>query len=182
MFGIVSACNPCFNSWTDLTEFDFRFVLFCPPLPPLDTGAKIIISVLSPSPLFPQNKKVRVFWSIITIRLRGLLKWSDHSKRRQFVKELSPIGENPFDICVTYKTTVGLTDTDYNGHLSNSSYAKNLDYARMRAAVVCFPSVLEAKGWLGLGSSHFYFIKVTFSFFILFPVFPLMKIRTNMVK
>jgi len=103
---------------------------------------------------------VRVFWSIIVIRFRGLLKWSNHTKRRQFVKQISPIGENPFDICVTYKTTVGLTDTDYNGHLSNSSYAKNLDYARMRAAVVCFPSVLEAKGWLGLGSSHFYFIKV----------------------
>ncbi|KAF8315868.1 hypothetical protein DL93DRAFT_2078596 [Clavulina sp. PMI_390] len=29
----------------------------------------------------------------------------------------------------------------------------------MRAAVAFFPSILEAKGWLGLGASHFYFVK-----------------------
>src|SRR5260370_11567127 len=40
-----------------------------------------------------------------------------------------------------------------------SALTKNLDYARMRAAVICFPSILEAKGWLGLGTSHFHFIR-----------------------
>ncbi|KAF8316483.1 uncharacterized protein EI90DRAFT_2912454, partial [Cantharellus anzutake] len=102
---------------------------------------------------------LRTFGSVIQVRLQGLFKWFNHDKRRRFVEHLSPIGEDPFELTVTYATTVGLSDCDYNGHLSNSAYAKNLDYARMRAAVICFPSILEAKGWLGLGTSHFHFIR-----------------------
>lgn len=113
-----------------------------------------------PATVFYLHCTVRVFSNIAAIRLRGLLKWTNHERRRRFVNQLTPIGENPFGICVTYRSTVGLSDTDYNGHLSNSAYAKNLDYARMRAAVAFFPPILEAKGWLGLGSSHFHFVKV----------------------
>ena len=69
---------------------------------------------------------VRVFKSVAEVRLRGLFKWFDHMKRRAFIKEISPIGENPFDFTVTYRTTCGLSDSDYNGHLSNSAYAKVL--------------------------------------------------------
>lgn len=44
--------------------------------------------------------------------------------RRDYVKSVSPIGANPFELAVAYKTTVGFSDLDYNIHLSNSSYAK----------------------------------------------------------
>jgi hypothetical protein len=67
---------------------------------------------------------VRVFTSVVSVRLRGLFKWFDHVKRRAFIKEISPIGENPFELTVAYRTTCGLSDSDYNGHLSNSAYAK----------------------------------------------------------
>lgn len=67
---------------------------------------------------------MRVYRTIIAVRLRGLFKWSDHFKRRRFLDTVSPIGVNPFELVTSYKTRVGLSDCDYNGHLSNSAYAK----------------------------------------------------------
>lgn len=99
---------------------------------------------------------MRVASKIIAIRLRGMLHWppNDPPRRTRFSRtssssaSASPVGENPFD-------------TDYNGHMTSSTYERNLDYARMRAACICFPSVLEARGWLGLGQSRFVFVKVS---------------------
>lgn len=110
---------------------------------------------------------LRVASKILAVRLRGMLHWPPQDTPRRFrpnpssasSSSGSPVGENPFDICVTYKTAVGLSDTDFNGHMTASTYERNLDYARMRAACICFPSVLEAKGWLGLGRSRFVFVK-----------------------
>ena len=40
-----------------------------------------------------------------------------------------------------------------------SNHRKILDIARMRALLIWFPSVLEAGTRLGLGASHFHFLK-----------------------
>lgn len=89
-----------------------------------------------------------------------------HTQPPVSLQSLAFQGDNPFDICITYKTTAALSDTDYNGILSTTAYGKALDYARMRAAIICFPSVLDARGWLGLGDSQFCFIKVRCFIFI----------------
>ncbi|KAF9512560.1 hypothetical protein BS47DRAFT_1345337 [Hydnum rufescens UP504] len=120
------------------------------PFLPRSVRWTLLIVLLLNYRALPMIWHLRVFASVVSVRLRGLFKWFNHMKRRAFIKEISPIGENPFELTVTYRTTCGLSDSDYNGHLSNSAYAKNLDYARMRAA---------AKGWLGLGTAHFHYIK-----------------------
>jgi len=53
----------------------------------------------------------------------------------------------------------GIADCDYNLHLSNSSYAKNVDFVRMNAAVHSFPGFHADGGLLALGGSYFHFIK-----------------------
>ncbi|KAG8873864.1 hypothetical protein FRB97_006371 [Tulasnella sp. 331] len=52
-----------------------------------------------------------------------------------------------------------LDDTDYNGHLSNSSYAKACDAARMKAACEVFPACFGDGSWLALGGSSYSFIR-----------------------
>ncbi|TFY75249.1 hypothetical protein EWM64_g8763 [Hericium alpestre] len=104
---------------------------------------------------------VRVFAPIIAIRLRWFalrLTLLFHSKKdrkkaeRQWLENLSPIGASPFDGLVTHKTWAALDDCDYNFHLSNSCYAKNLDTARLKAALAHFPGFLRAGGWIPLGA------------------------------
>lgn len=41
-------------------------------------------------------------------------------------------------------------DCDWNGHMSNSSYAKNLDVLRMRVRPEWFPAFYADGGWIGL--------------------------------
>ena len=80
---------------------------------------------------------VRALWPIIVRRINMAFIWYHNPRRREFVRKASPLGANPFDLPVVYRTTVGFSDLDYNIHLSNSSYAK-----------VCTPShaVIEARG------------------------------------
>lgn len=108
---------------------------------------------------FPLVWHLRVFWTIILERVKMVYTLLADDLRRDYVKSVSPIGANPFELAVAYKTTVGFSDLDYNIHLSNSSYAKILDIARMRAVLTWFPSLLEAGTRLGLGASHFHFLK-----------------------
>jgi hypothetical protein len=48
---------------------------------------------------------------------------------------------------------------DYNYHLSNSSYAKNLDSARMKACIELFSPMFAPGGWMALGAAHYHYIK-----------------------
>ncbi|GHJ86141.1 hypothetical protein NliqN6_2543 [Naganishia liquefaciens] len=50
-------------------------------------------------------------------------------------------------------------DCDYNKHLSNSSYAKNLDYARMQACVEAFSPFFAPGGWMALGAGSYQYLK-----------------------
>ncbi|KAF8319275.1 hypothetical protein DL93DRAFT_2164493 [Clavulina sp. PMI_390] len=101
----------------------------------------------------------RVFWTMGLWLLRRLPVQFIPSKKRDFLYKRMPIGQSPFDYTVTYSTVCGFADTDYNLHLSNSSYAKIFDLARMRAFVKWFPLGLLNGTLLGLGASHFHFIK-----------------------
>ncbi|TIB62598.1 hypothetical protein E3P77_03819 [Wallemia ichthyophaga] len=71
------------------------------------------------------------------------------------------IGINPFKTVSTTKFRATMDDCDAFGfHLSNSSYAKNLDTARLDAwTTLNFRLFKEAKIWTPLGASIYYFIK-----------------------
>jgi len=71
----------------------------------------------------------------------------------------SLLNQNPLDVCEVWRYKAHISDCDYNLHLSNSSYAKNLDFVRMNAAVRCFPGFHRAGGTLALAGAHFQFIK-----------------------
>ncbi|KAJ9123196.1 hypothetical protein QFC22_001389 [Naganishia vaughanmartiniae] len=50
-------------------------------------------------------------------------------------------------------------DCDYNKHLSNSSYARNLDYSRMKACIEMFSPFFATSGWMALGAGSYQFAK-----------------------
>jgi len=72
---------------------------------------------------------------------------------------ISPIGEDPFRMVIRYGSWASLDECDFNGHLSNSSYAKTLDAARFKAALGMFPMFFRAGGWMPLAVTHYHFIR-----------------------
>jgi hypothetical protein len=52
---------------------------------------------------------------------------------------------------------------DYNYHLSNSSYAKNLDSARMSACIELFSPLFAPGGWMALGGESPLFVEIGIS-------------------
>ncbi|KAI0048479.1 hypothetical protein FA95DRAFT_1582186 [Auriscalpium vulgare] len=74
-------------------------------------------------------------------------------------ESMSPIGVNPLDEVSVYKTWAGPDDCDYNLHLSNSSYAKSFDVARVGAAIKYFPTYVRTGGGLVVGATHFSFLR-----------------------
>lgn len=92
---------------------------------------------------------VRVFRPLFTLRFRYCvlcLRFLFKSRREKdnavekWFENMAPVGVNPFEAVTTYKTWAsestaaargkadgfpkGIDDSDFNGHLSNSSYAK----------------------------------------------------------
>lgn len=67
--------------------------------------------------------------------------------------------EHPFGVKSVKKRNAGFDDCDYNCHLSNSAYAKNLDASRMEACIELFSPMFAPGGWMALGAAHYEFIK-----------------------
>ncbi|KAL4070070.1 hypothetical protein V8B97DRAFT_1965357 [Scleroderma yunnanense] len=111
---------------------------------------------------------LRVFWPIIVTRIRFLLLrpvllFKSPEKRKQILAErveaLCPIGANPFEVTV-YRRWASIDDADMFGiHLSNSSYAKALDSARLRILWKAFPAWAVSGGFIALGATHYHFIR-----------------------
>lgn len=112
---------------------------------------------------------VRVFWPIIVARLRFLLLrasllFKSPSERKRIVAEkveaLCPVGANPFELVTVYRRWASIDDVDMFGmHLSNSSYAKALDSARLRVMWKAFPAWSVSRGVIALGATHYHFIR-----------------------
>ncbi|PPQ82856.1 hypothetical protein CVT24_008288 [Panaeolus cyanescens] len=92
----------------------------------------------------------------------------------QWMESISPIGENPLQMMVPFKSWASLDDSDFNGHLSNSSYAKILDSARFKAAMKMFPYFFTAGGWMALAATHYHFVREI-------PILKSYEIRTSIV-
>ncbi|KAG6860221.1 hypothetical protein C0995_015618 [Termitomyces sp. Mi166 len=95
------------------------------------------------------------------VRLRNVFK-SKIAKIRaedKWLDSISSIGNDPLNYLVRYNTWASIDDSDFNGHLSNSSYAKTLDSARFKAALAMFPRFFAAGGWMALAGTHYNFIR-----------------------
>ncbi|KIM66440.1 hypothetical protein SCLCIDRAFT_322128 [Scleroderma citrinum Foug A] len=112
---------------------------------------------------------LRVFWPIIVTRiqfllLRTRLLFKSSAERKRILAERveahCPIGANPFEFVTVYRRWASIDDADMFGmHLSNSSYAKALDSARLRVLWRAFPAWGISGGTLALGATHYHFIR-----------------------
>ncbi|KAF9061737.1 hypothetical protein BDP27DRAFT_1428657 [Rhodocollybia butyracea] len=76
----------------------------------------------------------------------------------KWVDSLTPIGASPFQSRV-FRSWASIDESDYNFHLSNSSYAKALDGARFKLAAQLLPKFLLAGGVIPLAGTHFHFVR-----------------------
>ncbi|KAJ7247063.1 hypothetical protein C8J57DRAFT_1190237 [Mycena rebaudengoi] len=124
---------------------------------------------------------LRVIFRVISLvldrrllQLRSLF-WSEADKQKALAawhEARLPIGEHPFRRSSSYKSWVGFDDADFNMHMSNSSYAKALDPARICFAVDTFPNLFRAGGWIPLAATHYHFLHEI-------PIFTRYEIRTT---
>ena len=70
-----------------------------------------------------------------------------------------PLGRDIFEDTSSYSFTATLDDSDWNGHLSNSSYPKNLDVGRMAHGAERFLKMHFDGGWMALGGSSYIYHK-----------------------
>ncbi|KAF5378479.1 hypothetical protein D9615_007086 [Tricholomella constricta] len=110
----------------------------------------------------------RVFRPVFRIRLEHkLLQWRTMFMSRarkiqaedEWLDSISPVGADPMSFSIKYNTWASIDDSDFNGHLSNSSYAKTMDSARFKAALAMFPMFFRAGGWMALAATHYNFIR-----------------------
>ncbi|CAE7091089.1 unnamed protein product [Rhizoctonia solani] len=107
----------------------------------------------------------RVFRSVINYRLNEL--FNKRGDSHKFLTSISPIGKSVFPTAdgsdsgaiSVLKAWAALDDCDFNGHLSNSCYAKNLDPARMQAWVEWCPALFTDGAWVALGGAHYHYIR-----------------------
>ncbi|KAH8829514.1 hypothetical protein DL96DRAFT_1598416 [Flagelloscypha sp. PMI_526] len=104
-------------------------------------------------------------WGIPTrlriLRLVALFKSKQRALKDEehFWTANSPVGKDIWSYRYKFNAYSSLDECDYNMHLSNSSYAKNFDYARMYAALDGFPQYLRAGGFMALAATHYHFIR-----------------------
>ncbi|CAE6537903.1 unnamed protein product [Rhizoctonia solani] len=102
---------------------------------------------------------LRVFASVIRIRLHALR--YKRGNGREWWTTISPVGRSIFPTpdgsdkgaLSVLKSWASPDDCDWNGHLSNSCYAKNVDPARMQACIDWFPAFFGDNGWVALGGT-----------------------------
>lgn len=121
-------------------EFPYVWVIFMP------------INLVQSDRMFSPVAYLRFKWWTVKLLGQSRDKWLDSRQK---------IGRNPFspNICTPYKSWASPDESDYNIHLSNSSYAKTLDAVRMNCALECFLALFRDGGWIALGGTHFDYIR-----------------------
>ncbi|KAH6867895.1 hypothetical protein BKA70DRAFT_1392694 [Coprinopsis sp. MPI-PUGE-AT-0042] len=107
------------------------------------------------------------YWAIAKRMEYRIFRWSTafSSKAVRAKKEdewvertLGGMGKHPFDYVSVYHSWASLDESDFNMHLSNSSYAKTLDAARFKVAMEMFVNFFRGGGWLPLAATQYHFI------------------------
>ncbi|CBQ70833.1 conserved hypothetical protein [Sporisorium reilianum SRZ2] len=75
----------------------------------------------------------------------------------QLKLERLPLGRDIFEDISSHHFIATLDECDWNGHLSNSSYSKSLDFTRMAHNSPRFLKMYYDGGWVALGGSAFNF-------------------------
>ncbi|KAF7982684.1 hypothetical protein HWV62_27172 [Athelia sp. TMB] len=102
---------------------------------------------------------LRFRWYWLRVRTVFTSKTLKDKIYQKWFEDLAPLGKNPFEVVTTYNTWTSIDDSDFNGHLSNSSYAKTNDSARFKMALDLFASFFRAEGWMALGATHYHFLR-----------------------
>ncbi|KAJ4490727.1 hypothetical protein J3R30DRAFT_3424595 [Lentinula aciculospora] len=102
--------------------------------------------------------RTRSFWALLG-RSGKARKEGMEMRMEKWLESITPVGAHPFEFETRYKSWVTLDESDFNMHMSNSSYPKVLDCARMKAAMELFPQFLRVGGIIPLASTHFHFIR-----------------------
>jgi hypothetical protein len=113
----------------------------------------------------PFSWHIRLFLPYLARRWKSRLAHLISSKRSSKLSQGSPqlrikdlpIGKDPFEDKFTRSFVATLDDCDILGHLSNSSYPKNLDVARSNYAASSLFQFQADGGWVALGSISFKF-------------------------
>ena len=82
----------------------------------------ILIRIRTRSLLATFSRLVRLFYNIVSLRLRTAVKRSLTGQEQ--LTHSAPVGRDVFEVTSIFKTKATLDDCDWNLHLSNSSYAK----------------------------------------------------------
>ncbi|KDQ21709.1 hypothetical protein BOTBODRAFT_61344 [Botryobasidium botryosum FD-172 SS1] len=102
----------------------------------------------------------RVFVPLLNLRFKSIyFRRRGPTARLPWLTSVSPVGIDPFSLVTVIKTRAYIDDCDYNFHLNNASFAKNLDSARLKICMDGFTSFFTEGGWMGLGASHFSFVR-----------------------
>lgn len=81
------------------------------------------------------------------------------SEPHLLLSRLPSPGKDIFDEVYESHHVASIDECDFNGHLSNSSYPKNFDYARVDFATNRFIKGGMDGGWVALGGTSFRFLK-----------------------
>ncbi|KAJ7744061.1 hypothetical protein DFH07DRAFT_925202 [Mycena maculata] len=112
--------------------------------------------------------------ALACLRLKNIFSGRKRTKAalEAWYESRMPLGAHPFRSRWDYTRRVWLDDGDFNMHMSNSSYAKALDSARLRLAIATFPTLFRSGGWCALAATHFHFIREI-------PIFARYEIRVS---
>ncbi|KAJ3763247.1 hypothetical protein EV360DRAFT_78581 [Lentinula raphanica] len=95
---------------------------------------------------------------VLKVKSIFLSKSAKEEAFERWIDALTPIGATPFQSTV-FRSWASIDESDYNFHLSNSSYAKALDAARFKLACQLLPKFLIAGGVIPLAGTHFQFVR-----------------------
>lgn len=115
---------------------------------------------------------IKIKYQLYRLTLIGKPRETKERLETAWLERLIPVGSEPWGCGTVLKKFAGPDESDYNLHLSNSSYPKVIDEARMVTAIVSFPNFYHVGGWTALGGTHF-------SFYREIPMFSNYEIRTN---
>ncbi|KAJ3850025.1 hypothetical protein EV368DRAFT_46135 [Lentinula lateritia] len=116
---------------------------------------------------FPTVWHFRIFrpliyiWSshfFFKIRAIFMSKSARENAFERWIDSLTPVGASPFQSTL-FRSWASIDESDYNFHLSNSSYAKALDAARFKLACHLLPKFIIAGGVIPLAGTHFHFVR-----------------------
>ncbi|KAF5362666.1 hypothetical protein D9758_009633 [Tetrapyrgos nigripes] len=97
-----------------------------------------------------QILRIRHLFSDQRVKEIALENWMD---------SITPIGSHPFQYSISFRSFASIDESDYNLHMSNSSYAKAMDCVNLKATMSLFPQFLRVGGLIRLAETHFQFVQ-----------------------